>query len=43
MFQQTVITVLAAAEGGHAAAANIPEKARLVAFEFVYAMQRLED
>jgi prolyl oligopeptidase len=30
-------------EGGHAAAANIPEKARLVAFEFVYAMQRLED
>ena len=30
-------------EGGHAAAANIPEKARLVAFEFIYAMQRLED
>jgi prolyl oligopeptidase len=30
-------------EGGHNAAANIPEKARLAAFEFVYAMQRLED
>ena len=30
-------------EGGHAAAANIPEKARLVAFEFIYAIQRLED
>lgn len=30
-------------EGGHAAAANIPEKARLLAFEYVYAMQRLED
>lgn len=30
-------------EGGHAAAANIPEKARLLAFEYIYAVRRLED
>ena len=30
-------------EGGHAAAANIPEKARLTAFEYIYAIRRLED
>ena len=30
-------------EGGHAAAANIPEKSRLVALEFIYAIKRLED
>ncbi|MEO7603123.1 MAG: prolyl oligopeptidase family serine peptidase [Sphingomicrobium sp.] len=30
-------------EGGHAAAANIPEKARLTALEYIYAIRRLED
>lgn len=30
-------------EGGHAAAANQPEKARLLALEYVYAAQRLVD
>ncbi len=30
-------------EGGHAAAANIPEMARLKALEYIYAIRRLED
>jgi prolyl oligopeptidase len=30
-------------EGGHAAAANQPEKAKLLALEYVYAAQRLAD
>jgi prolyl oligopeptidase len=30
-------------EGGHAAAANNPERARLIAMEYIYATQRLAD
>jgi prolyl oligopeptidase len=30
-------------EGGHAAAANLPETARRLAMEYVYASQRLVD
>jgi prolyl oligopeptidase len=30
-------------EGGHAAAANNPERARIIAMEYVYASQRLVD